>query len=124
MPTHVHLRIAFALAIATALVPTVSPAAQVPGPITVKQVLELFDTTDSDTEAGKLLFAYLSGIGETAGAVIAEARKSGAFSNCTGSLSLDGTSVESALRQAGGDSATRAATPVIIADMFERAGCR
>ena len=124
MPTHFLPRIAFALVISTALFPTVSPAAQAPGPITVKQVLELFDTTESDPEAGKLLFAYLSGIGETAGVVIAEARKSGAFSNCTGSLSLDGTSVEAALRKAGGDSAKRAATPVILGDMFERAGCR
>ncbi len=116
-------RIALALAVASSFA-SVSSAAPPPGPITVKQVLDLFDTIDTDQEAGKLLFAYLSGIGETTGVLISEARKTGAYAGCSGPLSLDGTSVEAALRASGGDSATRPATPVIVADMLARASCQ
>lgn len=124
MPKFPFVRITFALVVAASSFSSVSHAAQPPGPITVRQVLDLFDTIETDPEAGKLLFAYLSGVGETAGVLISEARKTGAYDACSGSLSLDGTTVEAALRQSGGESAERPATPVIIADMLKRASCQ
>lgn len=100
-------------------------AAAEPGPITVGKVLELFDTIDSDPEAGKLLFAYLSGIGETTGALISISNAEGPSVNCNKDLFLDGDSVRAALLRAGGDEPEkRAATPIIVEDMLARAECK
>jgi len=47
-------------------------------------------------------------------------RKTGAYSNRTGTLPLDGTTAEAVLRRSGSDSAKRAAATVIVANMCVR----
>lgn len=111
------------LAMALALAPPLATAATAASALSVAKVLDLFDTVESDPEAGKLLFAYLSGVGETAGILVEMAGQYGASLSCTSALTLDGDTVQSALRRAGGAPETRDATPVIIEDMFRRAGC-
>jgi len=115
---------AFCLFAAFALLPAPAAAAPEIGPLSVAKVLELFDTLDSDPESGKLLFAYLSGIGETAGILIGMAGQYGASLTCQQALTLDGDTVQSALRRSGGAPEERSATPVIVEDMFRRALCR
>ena len=105
-------------------VPAAASATQSLGPISVKQVLELFDTIQTDPESPKLLYAYLAGIGETAGALISSAKKQGGFANCGKSLSLDGETVQAALRKAGPENTASPATPIIIEDMLARAACK
>ena len=100
-----------------------SPVAAPAGPLSVAKILDLFDTVETDPEAGKLLFAYLSGIGESTGVLVAKAGQFGADLKCTHPLTLGADSVQAALRRAGGAPDQRAATPVIIEDMLQRAGC-
>ena len=101
-----------------------SPIAAPSGPLSVAKILDLFDTVETDPEAGKLLFAYLSGIGESTGVLAAKAGQLGADLKCAHPFSLDIDSVQAALRRAGGAPDQRAATPVIIEDMLSRAGCQ
>jgi hypothetical protein len=117
--------IALAAAGVAVLVMTPRPAlsAGASSPTSVGKVLELYDTLDTDPEAPELLFAYLSGVGETAGALITAARAQGGFAACGKSLTLDGDTVYAALRGAGG-ALDRAATPIIVEDMLARAECR
>lgn len=100
-----------------------SPFAAPAGPLSVAKILELFDTVETDPEAGKLLFAYLSGIGESTGMLVAKASQLGADLKCAHPFTLGADSVQAALRRAGGAPEQRAATPVIIEDMLQRAGC-
>jgi hypothetical protein len=95
-----------------------------PGPISVKQALELFDTLEADPESGKLHFACFSGSGETAGLLISAVRGQGSFAGCAGSLTLDGDTVQAALRKAGGEPDRRTATAIVVTDMLERAECK
>ncbi len=115
---------AVTLCAGVAFLPVPVGAATTNGPIPVGKVLELFDTLDTDPESGKLLFAYFSGIAETAGTLISMARDMGQPFVCTGKFSLDGDSIQKALREAGGTRTDmRPATPIIVEDVLRRAGC-
>lgn len=98
------------------------------GQISVAQVLEMVDLAKSDPSARMTVIAYLAGVGETAGILLSEAQQRGAAPlACSKSFNLDETVVASALSAAVPDQALwgeTPATPIVVADLFKRAGCR
>ena len=87
------------------------------GEISVAQVREMLEAASTRPQARQLLVAYLAGVGETAGML----------AKCSRSLNLDRDLVAAAL-EAGAPDASRwsqtPATPIIVADLVARAGCR
>jgi hypothetical protein len=98
------------------------------GQISVAQVLEMVTRAQSDPAARTTVIAYLAGVGEATGLMVSEAQARGATPvHCTNSFNLDENVAVAALSAAAPDQslwAETAATPIIIADMFRRAGCR
>jgi hypothetical protein len=98
------------------------------GQISVAQVIELVDRAKSDPAARMTVIAYLAGVGETTGILMAEAQQRGATPmSCSRSFTLDENVAATALTAAAPDQARwteTAATPIVIADLFARAGCR
>jgi len=98
------------------------------GQISVAQVLEMVDLARSDPAARMTVIAYLAGVGETAGILLSEGQQRGATPMaCARSFTLDESVAAAALRAAAPDQARwieTPATPIVIADLFARAGCR
>lgn len=98
------------------------------GQISVAQVLEMVTSARSDPAARTTVIAYLAGVGEATGLMMSEAQQRGAAPvHCTNSFNLDENVAVAALSAAAPDQSAwteTAATPIIIADMFSRAGCR
>ena len=98
------------------------------GQVSVAQVLEMVTLAKSDPAARTTVIAYLAGVGEATGLMMAEAQRRGADSvHCTNAFNLDENVAVAALSAAAPDQSKwpeTAATPIIIADMFSRAGCR
>ena len=101
------------------------PAGAVPstarGQISVSQVIQMVEGASSDGIARQLLTAYLGGVGETAGRFVSLRPGS-----CEKPLSLDAGRVRQLLASDvdAGRQAETAATPIILRDMLNRAGCR
>ena len=97
------------------------------GQISVAQVIEMVDKSRSDGAAALTVAAYLAGLGEATGIMVGEAQKRGARPvSCTASFTLSDAVAVAALMAAAPDQAQwgeTAATPIIIADLFGRAGC-
>lgn len=95
------------------------------GRISVAQVMEMIEKAGTSPVARQTLVAYVAGVGEGAG-VIVDTIGNGARS-CKKSFSLDTGTIRAAL-EAGAprhDSWSQTpATPLIVADMVKRAGCR
>lgn len=98
------------------------------GQISVAQALETAEQAKTDAGAHTAIIAYLAAIGETAGILVAEAERRHADPlDCGRSFSLSEELAVKVLMAAVPDPANwveTAATPIIIADMFDRAGCR
>lgn len=90
------------------------------GQISVAQVVEMLEKAPTDRTAQQVLTAYLAGVGEAAGAVVSKGN-----ATCRTSLSLNAANVGQALRSAAGgrDIGETPATPLIVEDMLNRAGC-
>ncbi|RUX71240.1 chlorophyllide reductase [Mesorhizobium sp. M7A.F.Ca.US.006.04.2.1] len=96
------------------------------GRILVGQVMEMLDKADTSPVARQTLVAYVAGVGEAAG-VIADTIGNGGLVSCKSSFSLDTRAVRAALEAGAprqGNWSQTPATPLIIADMVKRAGCR
>lgn len=125
------MKLSLALA-AAVLVPVlfVNPAAAAPstskGQVSVAQLDDLLSRAADDNAVRNALVAYLAGVGETAGLLLGEANAMGKSSvACAKPLSISDTVARAALDAA--DSSNRAetpATPILVADMLKRAGCR
>ncbi len=98
------------------------------GRISVTQVMEMAERARTEPAARNTIIAYLAGLGETAGIMVSEAVARGAKPlACTGSFTLDETVAVAALTAAVPEQASWAetpATPILLADLFARAGCR
>ncbi|WP_258593269.1 chlorophyllide reductase [Mesorhizobium sp. AR07] len=96
------------------------------GQISVGQVMEMIEKADTSPIARQTLVAYVAGVGEATG-VIVDTIGSARTVSCSKPLSLDTGSVRAAL-EAGSPSqgswSQTPATPLIVADMVKRAGCR
>lgn len=109
-----------------------SPALAAPttssGRISITQVMEMAERARTEPAARNTIIAYLAGLGETAGLMVSEAVARGAKPlACTGSFTLDETVAVAALSAAVPDQSSWAetpATPILLADLFARAGCR
>ena len=117
------LAIAVLLSLPAQAAPTTST-----GRVSVTQVLEMVDRASSDAAARNAITAYLAGIGETAGIMASEAASRGAKPlTCSKSFNLSQETVVAALSSGAPDTASWAetpATPIIVADLFARAGCK
>lgn len=116
------------IALSLAPIATQAAASTSRGQISVAQVLEMVTLAKSDAGARTTVIAYLAGVGEATGLMMSEAQQRGVEPvHCTNSFSLDENVAVAALSAAAPNQSEwteTAATPIIIADMFSRAGCR
>jgi hypothetical protein len=117
-----------ALTIALLGLPAVAAPSTSQGRISVAQVMELLDKAGSKPEATQLLTAYLAGVGETAGILLAATRSDGTpYASCTLTPALDANGVRAALRAGAPNRKSWAetpATPIVVAKLIDAAGCR
>ncbi len=96
------------------------------GEISIAQVVDLIQRSPKDSAARSAAIAYLAGVGETTGLLVAEAgRRSSVAITCARPLGISSVAAISVLSRA--DKATwneTAATPILVEDMLSRAGCR
>lgn len=116
------------IALSLAPVATQAAASTSRGQISVAQVLEMVTLAQTDPAARTSVIAYLAGVGEATGLMMSEAQQRGAQPvHCTNSFNLDENVAVAALSAAAPNQSEwteTPATPIIIADMFSRAGCR
>jgi hypothetical protein len=116
-----HIGAIAALIAGTCCLAAASAGAQGPtaaGGISVAQVIQMLDQAPSNAVARQVLAAYLAGVGEAAGVVVAAA---GAACQRPLSLAADDAGRVVKATPAGG---AAAATPLIVGDMLARAACR
>lgn len=114
------------LLMATPLMAQAAPTTST-GQISVAQVVELSSRAGTDPNARMTMIAYLAGVGEATGLMVGEAKQRGASVQCTRDFNLDENTALAAVAAAVPDRdkwTETPATPIIIADMFKRAGCR
>jgi hypothetical protein len=120
--------IALLLAAALVATPAIAAPSTKTGQISAAQVFELIDQAPNDKASRNALIAYLAGLGETAGILMAEAKvRTSAAILCERDLGIGDQVAAKALRKALPDRASwpeAAATPIILADMLQRAGCK
>lgn len=107
------------------------PAAAAPststGQLSVAQLVEILQGAETDGSKQQVLTAYLAGLGETVGLMIGNAGSYGATIRCERPMSLDVKVVTEAIRRSAGNQSNwgeTAATPILVADIIERAGCK
>lgn len=90
------------------------------GLISIAQVVEMLEKAPTDQMARQVLTAYLAGVGEAASAVV-----SMGSATCRTPLEMNAANVDQVLRSAARsrDAAEAPATPLIVRDMLNRAGC-
>ncbi|MGJ5178846.1 chlorophyllide reductase [Bradyrhizobium oligotrophicum] len=112
--------VTFASAVATTSPSTAAPSTS-RGLISVAQVMQMLEKAPADRTAQQVLTAYLAGVGEAAGAVASMGR-----ATCRTSLNLSAADVSQVLSSAaaGQDATATPATPLIVRDMLDRAGCK
>lgn len=96
------------------------------GEISVAQVVDLVQRSSHDTAARNAAMAYLAGVGEATGVVVAEAGKRGpAPLACARPLGMSSEAALAALsRTDKAQWGQTAATPILVGDMLLRADCR
>jgi hypothetical protein len=98
------------------------------GQISVGQVMEMIEKAGTSPIARQTLVAYVAGVGEAAGVIVDTIGDGGSrVVSCKKSFSLDTGSVRAALEAGAprqGSWSQTPATPLIVADMVKRAGCR
>lgn len=96
------------------------------GEISVSQVVELIERAPTDNGARNAAMAYLAGVGESTGAMMAEIRQLAPEAiKCARPLAMSSPMALAAL--SGTDKEKwdeTAATPILVDDMLKRAGCR
>lgn len=109
------------------ITPTLAAPTTSTGRISVTQVMEMMQRARNDATARNTVTAYLAGVGETAGLMVSTAVSRGAAPlKCTNSFALSEDVALAALSAGAPDTASWAetpATPIILADLFARAGC-
>ncbi|MET2826936.1 chlorophyllide reductase [Mesorhizobium shangrilense] len=98
------------------------------GQVSVGQVMEMIAKADSSPIAKQTLIAYVAGVGEAAGVIVDTIGSGGShLVSCKNSFRLDTGTVRAALQMAAPRQSSWSetpATPLIVADMVKRAGCR
>lgn len=114
-----------ALSLALAMPAEATPSTSA-GAISVAQVVDLIQRAPKDNAARNAAMAYLAGVGETTGLLVAEAgRRSRTSIVCARPLGISSTAALAVLSRAEkGAWSETAATPILVEDMLSRAGCR
>lgn len=96
------------------------------GEISIAQVADLLRRSAGDNAARNAAMAYLAGVGETAGVLMAQSgRRAGGGITCAAPLRMSSDAAVAALSRTDRTKwAETAATPVLVNDMLKRAGCR
>lgn len=98
------------------------------GQVSVGQVMEMIARADSSPIAKQTLVAYVAGVGEAAGVIVDTIGNGGShIVSCKNAFRLDAGSVRAALETGAPRQSSWSetpATPLIVADMVKRAGCR
>lgn len=108
-----------------------SPATAAPttstGQVSVAQLVEALHGAAADPVKAQVLTAYLAGLGETVGIMLAGSANYGAKISCQRAIAVDSKLVEAAIKRVGGGEpayAETAASPILVAELLDRAGCR
>ena len=89
------------------------------GQISVAQVMEMLDRAGTDKQAGQLLYAYLGGVGESAGVLLnATDAKGKPYVTCSKPMGLTNGAPNN---KSWGETA---ATPLLVNALVSLAGCR
>lgn len=96
------------------------------GAISVAQVVDLIQRAPKDNAARNAAMAYLAGVGEATGLLVAEAgQRSSVSLTCDRPLGMSSGAALAALSRADRAQWDKtAATPILVEDMLNRAGCR
>ncbi|MBN9362417.1 MULTISPECIES: chlorophyllide reductase [unclassified Devosia] len=98
------------------------------GQISVAQVMEMLDRAGTDKQAGQLLYAYLGGVGESAGVLLnATDAKGKPYVTCSKPMGLDAGLVRDVLTNGAPNNKSwgeTAATPLLVNALVSLAGCR
>jgi hypothetical protein len=93
------------------------------GQISVAQVVDLIQRAPSENAARNAAIAYLAGVGETAAVLLVEAQRLG--TSCSAPI---GVSTDAALAVLSKTPEAKRghtpATPILVFDLLDRAGCR
>ncbi|HEY8357885.1 MAG TPA: hypothetical protein VIL30_10535 [Ramlibacter sp.] len=121
-----QLTLIIAVFTATLSLPTLAASSTSNGQVSVAQVVEMIGKSGSNRAFRNISIAYLAGVGETAGLLIQQAASMGLPTGCPAPLELSGEQALAAVKASGGEANWQetAATPVIVADMLARAGCK
>ena len=127
MPLTNAIRIAVIVGTLCAASPALAGPSTSQGQISVTQVMEMLDKAPTNPTARQVLTAYLAGLGETASAMIDASTIGAPRLACKGRLQLDAPAVRRVLEAI--PPATHRwdetpATPIIVRDLIQRAGCR
>jgi hypothetical protein len=116
------LLIAVALLFPANAAPTTSA-----GQVSVAQLVEAMRGAAGDPMKAQVLTAYLAGLGETVGIMLAGSANYGAKITCKRAVAVDTKVVEAAIKRVDGGEpayAETAATPLLVTEILDRAGCR
>ncbi|WP_421761652.1 chlorophyllide reductase [Devosia sp.] len=98
------------------------------GRVSVAQVMEMVEAVSTKPEALQILTAYLAGVGEAAGILTAAKDSKGRrYVSCARPLSVDANAALAAMNAAAPDRGKWgqiAATPILVAEITGRAGCK
>lgn len=114
-----------ALSLGLALPVQATPATPT-GAISVAQVVDLIQRSPQDNAARNAAMAYLAGVGEATGLLVAEARRRAHVSiSCARPLGISSSAALAALSHTDRAKWDKtAATPILVEDMLSRADCR
>lgn len=105
--------------------PALAASSTSSGQVSVAQVVEMIEKSGSDRSYRNIALAYFSGVGEAAGVLMQEAASKGISMECSAPLELSTDHAMAAVTAGGeGNWQETAATPLILADMLARAGCK
>jgi len=109
------------------LSPAAAASSTSTGQVSVAQLVEAMRGAATDPLKAQVLTAYLAGLGETVGIMLAGSANYGATITCKRAFALDAKVVEAAFKRVKGGQAAyaeTAATPILVTEILERAGCQ
>lgn len=118
--------ILISLACLSFALPATAAPSTAAGEISVAQVVDLIEHSSTDNAARNAAIAYLAGVGETTGLLMGKVSAHAPDAvTCARPLGISSEAALAALSRT--DKARRketAATPILVNDMLNRAGCR
>lgn len=114
------------LALLALLTPASAASSTSSGQVSVAQLVQALEGA-ADPLKGQVLTAYLAGVGEAVGIMLAGSASYGATITCKRAIAVDEKVIKAAIKRAPGGEAAYAetpASPLLVAELLDRAGCR